>query len=302
MTGKLPVFNIERFAIHDGEGIRTAVFLQGCPLRCPWCANPESQVIGEKLMFLQKKCAGCGTCVQRCPQRAVSLGDGYARIDRSKCVRCGVCASVCPQAALKISGQWMTAEEIFAVVVRDADYYRQTHGGLTLSGGEALLHIDALLPLLRECNEVMIPVDFETCGHVPSESIEKALPWTERFLFDVKTADANKFRRFTGGNLELVLKNLTIIAENDPQKLIIRVPVIPTLNHTAEEIQRILEIALSLGISRVDLLPYHTLGLTKYAQLGQDYSFSEKKSLSPESLQPYADMGKKLGLTVTIGG
>lgn len=302
MTGKLPVFNIERFAIHDGEGIRTAVFLQGCPLRCPWCANPESQVIGKKLMFLQKKCVGCGTCVQCCPQHAASLEDGHAQIGRGCCVRCGACAAACPQAALKISGQWMTADEIFAIVVRDADYYRQTHGGLTLSGGEALLHIEELLPLLQDCKTHQIPVDFETCGHVPAEAIEKALPWTERFLFDVKTADAEKFRRFTGGSLDVVLKNLKIIAKYDAQKLVVRVPVIPTLNHTEKEIRAILDVALRLGISRVDLLPYHTLGMTKYAQLGQDYPFPEKKSLSPEALQSYADMGRKLGLIVTIGG
>lgn len=302
MRGTLPVFNIERFAIHDGEGIRTAVFLQGCPLRCPWCANPESQVIGEKLMFLQKKCVGCGTCAQRCPQHAISLTDGHAQIDRGRCVRCGACAAACPQAALKISGQWMTAEEIFAVVIRDADYYRQTHGGLTLSGGEALLHIDALLPLLQACRENQIPVDFETCGHVPSENIEKALPFTERFLFDVKTTDAEKFHRFTGGTLDPVLRNLEIIAGHDAGKLVIRVPVIPSLNHTAQEIQAIFDLALRLGVRRVDLLPYHTLGMTKYAQLGQEYPFPEKKSLSPEALRPYADMGKAQGLTVTIGG
>lgn len=302
MRGKLPVFNIERFAIHDGEGIRTAVFLQGCPLRCPWCANPESQVIGEKLMFLQKKCVGCGTCVQYCPQHAITLEEGHAQIDRSRCVRCGACANACPQAAMKISGQWMTAEEIFAVVIRDADYFRQTNGGLTLSGGEALLHIDALQPLLQSCQAHQISVAFETCGHVPSENIVKALPWTERFLFDVKTTDGEKFRRFTGGNLDLVLNNLQIIAKHDAQKLIIRVPVIPSLNHTTEEIRTIMDLTLRLGITRLDLLPYHTLGMTKYAQLGQEYPFPEKKSLSPEALQPYADMGRALGLTVSIGG
>ena len=299
---KLPVFNIERFAIHDGEGIRTAVFLQGCPLRCSWCANPESQTIGKNLMFLRKKCAGCGTCVQHCTQQAVSLVDGHAQIDRSRCVRCGACAEACPQAALKIIGQGMTAEEIFSVVIRDMDYYRQTHGGLTLSGGEALLHIDALQPLLQSCKSHQIPIDFETCGHVPSEHIEKALSWTERFLYDVKTTDAEKFYRMTGGNLALVLKNLEIIAERDAKKIVVRIPVIPTFNHTEREIQAILDVALRLNISRVDLLPYHTLGMTKYAQLGREYPFTEKKSLSPEALRSYAEMGRKMGLTVTIGG
>ena len=302
MTGKLPVFNIERFAIHDGEGIRTAVFLQGCPLRCPWCANPESQVIGKKLMFLQKKCVGCGTCVQRCPQHAVSLEDGHAQIDRAKCVRCGACAAACPQAALKISGQWMTAEEIFAIVIRDADYYRQTHGGLTLSGGEALLHIEELLPLLRMCKEAGIGVDFETSGQVPTENILSVLPYTDRFLFDLKTMDAEKLRAVTGGDLQLILKNFRRIAEISPDKLTARIPVIPGFNHTEKDICDLFMFVKEQGVARIDLLPYHTLALSKYKALGREYAWPYPKGLSKEELLPYQEMGKSMGLTVTIGG
>lgn len=302
MNDKLPVFNIERFAIHDGEGIRTAVFLQGCRLRCPWCANPESQAIGEKLMFLAKKCVGCGTCVARCPQGAASLRDGRAHIDRERCVRCGTCAGACPGAALKISGKWMTGDEIYAIIVRDADYYRQTHGGLTLSGGEALLHISALLPLLERCKQDGIGVDFETCGCVSPENVRRALPWTERFLFDIKSLDAARFRAVTGGDLSLVLENLEIIARKDPGKVVLRVPVIPTFNHTERDMAAIFDLAVRHGISRVDLLPYHTLGMTKYAQLGMDYPFPVDKSLKPDALRGYAHMGEALGLEVRIGG
>ena len=302
MSGKLPVFNIERFAIHDGEGIRTAVFLQGCPLNCLWCANPESRHIGPQLMFSEKKCAGCGTCMQKCPKKAITLNGGKARIDRAACVSCGTCEQVCPNGAMQISGNWTTAEDIFSVIVRDADYYRQTHGGVTFSGGEALLHIDSLMPLLEECAEAGIAVDFETCGHVPVESFQKAFPYTEQFLFDVKTADPEVFRRCTGGRLSLVLNNLHWLAEKEPGKIILRVPVIPDVNHGQKEMESIFRLAVQEHISRVDLLPYHTLGMIKYAQLGLEYPFPVRQGLSVKELELYAAEGMKMGLDIRVGG
>lgn len=302
MNGKLPVFNLERFAIHDGEGIRTAVFLQGCTLRCPWCANPESRQIGPQMMFSEKKCAGCGTCVQNCPREAIALNDGKARIDRAACVSCGTCEQACPNGAMQISGKWMSVEEIFSVIERDGDYYRRTHGGVTFSGGEALLHIDSLIPLLEKCAEAGIAVDFETCGHVPEECFWKAFPYTERFLFDVKSTDPEVFRRCTGGNLSLVLNNLRWLAEKDPGKIILRVPVIPEVNHGQKEMESIFRLAVQERISRVDLLPYHTLGMIKYAQLGLEYPFPVRQGLPVKELEPYAAAGKKMGLDVRVGG
>ena len=302
MSGKLPVFNIERFAIHDGEGIRTAVFLQGCPLRCPWCANPESQRIGPQLMYSEKKCAGCGNCVQNCPNRAIVLNGGKARIDRAACSHCGTCEQMCPNGAIRISGKWMTVEEVFSVIVRDVDYYRQTRGGVTFSGGEALLHIDSLMPLMDQCAKAGITVDFETCGHVPKESVQKAFPHTEHFLFDLKSADPEVFRRFTGGDLSLVLGNLHWLAERDPGRIILRVPVIPGVNHEQKEMQSVFRLAVREHISRVDLLPYHTLGMIKYAQLGMAYSFPVRQGLMAADAETYAAEGKEMGLDVRIGG
>ena len=302
MSGKLPVFNIERFAIHDGEGIRTAIFLQGCPLHCPWCANPESQHIGPQLMFSEKKCVACGTCVQNCPGNAITLNDEKARINRTACVSCGTCEQVCPNGAMQISGKWISAEDIFSVIERDADYYKQTHGGVTFSGGEALLHIDSLMPLLEECAKVGFAVDFETCGHVPEKSFQKAFPYTEQFLFDVKTADPEVFRRCTGGRLSLVLNNLHWLAEKEPGKIILRVPVIPDVNHGQKEMESIFRLAVQEHISRVDLLPYHTLGMIKYAQLGLEYPFPVRQGLSVKELELYAAKGIKMGLDIRVGG
>lgn len=302
MTEGLPVFNIERFAIHDGAGIRTAVFLQGCRLRCPWCANPESQTVGLKLMFLQKKCVGCRTCAAVCPQGAAAISEGRAVIDRSRCVRCGTCAAACPAGALQISGKWMTAEEIFDVVIRDQAYYQQTHGGLTLSGGEALLWIDQLMPLLKKCKEANIPVDFETCGHVPAGNIRKAIPRTDTFLFDIKSMNPEAFHSVTGGDLFLVLANFQEIAKEHPEKLVIRVPVIPGFNHTPEDMENIFALAKKYAVRQVDLLPYHTFGLTKYLQLGETCPWPAEKSLAPAELDAYQARGQEMGLIVTIGG
>ena len=302
MNGKLPVFNIERFAIHDGPGIRTTIFLQGCTLRCQWCANPESQSIGRQLMFSEQKCVGCGTCAQSCPHSAVVLKDGKAVIHRDQCEGCGTCESVCLTGAMKISGKWMDAEELFHIVQRDADYYRQTGGGLTLSGGEALLHISALLPLLEQCRDAEIPVAFETCGQVPKAYLKEALPYTILFLYDLKTLDAATLKQYTGGDLSVILENFRLIAEHDPGKLVIRVPVIPGVNDSEAAIRRIFELATSHHVRQVDLLPYHTLGVVKYRQLGIPYPFDHLTAMRKEVIEPVCEIGRAYGLSVTVGG
>ena len=302
MKDELPVFSIERFAIHDGPGIRTVLFLQGCPLRCPWCANPESWEIGPKLLFLEKKCAGCGTCASACPKGALSLWQKKARLDRARCTACGQCAAVCPQHALMVSGQKMRAEDIFRLVRRDRDYYRQTGGGLTLSGGEALLHIDALLPLLSQCREEGIGVAFETCGQVPPVNVQKAFPFTNEFLFDIKTLDEGRMRALTGGDLPKILRNFEWIAHADPGRLIVRTPVIPGFSHSENDLRPIFEWTARHHVRRIDLLPYHTLGAVKYRQLGKVYPFSCLESLKKTDLEPYRKIAEAYGLSVRIGG
>lgn len=298
----VPVFNIERFAIHDGPGIRTTVFFQGCPLRCEWCANPESQKIGRNLMFLEKKCEGCARCVQKCPQGAISIKDGKAYINRNRCICCGTCEEFCLNGAMSIIGETMTLDDIYQVVMRDEDYYKQTGGGLTLSGGEALLYIHELIPLLEKCREEKIHIAAETCGNIPSEVIETAISLVDLFLFDIKTLDAEKLTRYTRGSLSQIEENFYRISANNPDKIIIRVPVIPEVNNTKDDIQRIFGFAVKNKVSRVDLLPYHTLGLTKYRQLGIPYPFRCTESMKKETLLPYKGIGENLGLEITIGG
>ncbi len=299
---QLPVFNIERFAIHDGEGIRTVVFLQGCPLHCAWCSNPESQKIGRKLMFLDRKCSACGACVSACPNRAIIVTEGKKTILRNQCTACGECASVCPNEAMSISGVWMTPKEIFDTVIRDKDYYEESHGGITLSGGEPLNHIRSLIPLLTMCRSEDIRIAAETCGHVPAQNIVLAEQWVDDFLFDVKTLNREKFHRLTGGNLDLILSNFRLLAKLFPEKITVRVPVIPGLNYSQEELNELFEYVLKNGVKRMDLLPYHTLGLTKYRQLGMVYPMKDTKPLNRQDLLPFQETGTSMGLNIRIGG
>lgn len=296
----LDIFEIERFAIHDGPGIRTTVFFQGCPLHCAWCANPESQNVGRHMMFFVKQCSGCGSCVQACLQGAVSIPAGKAACDREKCVSCGACADTCPNNAIKVSGRKITCHELFNVVCRDVDYYQTTGGGVTLSGGEALLQIEKMVPFLEQCQQQNINIAVETCGSISGKLVNMALHYVNLFLFDLKTLNSEKFTRFTGGKLETVLTAFEHIANGNPARLTIRVPVIPGFND--DEIMPIMAYAAAHGVKKVHLLPYHTLGIAKYAHLGRAYPYPIHESMKPEVLQPYVQQGLNMGLTVKIGG
>ncbi len=291
----LRVMEIERFALHDGPGIRTTVFLQGCPLRCPWCANPESQTIGTHLLHLQKRCVGCGRCAAVCPQGSIAMQNGRPVFDRARCVGCGTCVAACPAHALRLSGKTMQPADIVAVLMRDLSYYRHTGGGITVSGGEPLVQAGELATLLALCKAQGLHTAVETTGHAPAAALLACEPLTDLFLYDIKHTDAPTFASVTGGNLPLVLANLALLP---PAKVVLRVPVIPAFNFDEAAIHSIYNLALAMGIRRVDLLPYHTLGVGKYAQLGLAYPYGEHPSLTKQSLASLRAMGEALGLAV----
>ena len=297
----LSLFEIERFALHDGPGIRTTVFLQGCPLRCAWCANPESQTPGKHILTLSGSCVGCKACETVCPEGAITVPE-KAVIDRSLCVLCGTCAARCPAGALGISGQSMSPDDLFSILIRDRDYYKNSGGGVTFSGGEALLQIDALLPLWEQLRAENISVAVETCGAVDAAVIKKAIPLIDLFLFDIKTLDPEIFARYTGGDLGVVLAAFRTVAGAHPEKLIVRVPVIPTVNFDRDSLKSIFTFAADHAVTEVHLLPYHTLGMNKYARLGRIYPFPVTRSLPEEEVVPYREMGEAMGLSVKIGG
>lgn len=295
----VPVFNIERFAISDGPGIRTVVFLQGCPLRCPWCANPESQTIGKKLMRLESKCIGCGLCVSKCQSGALTLTDGKVRLNRERCTCCEECVRICPNACMEISGQQMYLSEIKDIILRDKEYYIDSGGGVTFSGGEALIHFDKLFPLIGSLRESGINIAFETCGQVDEMTMAEAGDCADLFLFDVKSSEPEKFKRYTGGSLECVLDNLTYLASRHAEKIMVRIPVIPGFNYERKDIYDIFLLIRDKGIKRAQLLPYHTLGRTKYEQLGLEYRAADKP-LNKNDLEIFREEGKNLGLEIII--
>lgn len=297
----LLVMEIERFAVQDGPGIRTAVFLKGCEMRCPWCANPESQRRAVLLMHDGTACVRCGACARACPSGAVAFAAGEVPVfDRARCNACAACARVCPAGAITYSGTWMTPEQIMQTVLRDKDYYAASGGGLTLSGGEPLLWGAALLPLLAMCRENAVSVAVETCGQFPPEHLPPLLPYLGLLLFDVKHADAEKLGRVAGGHSETILENLdAAVAFGVP--VTVRIPVIPDFNHTQAEMAEIFRLIKAHGVRQAELLPYHTLGKNKYAKLGLPYTLGAPM-LAPHELEPYRALGEALGLAVKIGG
>lgn len=249
------LFDIQRCSLVDGPGLRTTVFFKGCNLRCAWCHNPESQRMENQMMIHHRLCTGCGACRRVCPHQLEA------------CDLCGRCADYCPARARELVGREMSVEEVYAEAAQDRRYYERSGGGVTCSGGECMLQLEALDALLRLCHENGIHTAVDTAGHVPFSCFERVLPHTDLFLYDLKGWDEARHRQNTGLSNRLILENLTRLAQCAPQKLLIRIPVIPGANATDEEMQAMADFLRGLKVRRVELLPYHRMGEHKYADL-----------------------------------
>lgn len=297
----LNLFDIQRFSLHDGPGIRTTVFFKGCPLHCPWCSNPESQSREPQILYMENKCVGCGRCANACPQKAISFQNGRPIFHREICVGCGTCQQACLQDSIVLSGKCCTVEQVLDIVEKDRAYYEDTGGGITLSGGEPLCQPEAAALLLKSAGERGFHRAIETTANVSQDGFSQVLDHTDLFLIDMKHWDKEVLQRVTGGNLEMILSNIRM-AVKAKKEVILRVPVIPGFNFDAESMEGIFRLSQDLGVKKVDLLPYHVLGKNKYAQLGCAYPMDASiSSLEKEKLAPFVIMGEKMKITVTVG-
>jgi len=296
------VFDIQRYSVHDGPGLRTNVFLKGCPLRCAWCANPESQNLQPELMLAAHNCMTCGQFATPCPVCWAQAGSAAGRI-----AALGERPFVCPTGAIHWVGERRTAGEVMAEVRRDAPFYDHS-GGLTLTGGEATMQPAFAEALLRLAQAAGIHTALETSGHTQWAVFERLLPHLDLMLYDVKHVDSELHRRYTGLDNALILENLRRIADLPAPKLVVRVPVIPGFNADAASLTAIAAFVLGLGcrVSAIDLLPYHTLGKAKYHALGRDYPWEEEPRLTDAEMQRLAEVVVEVvglaGLPVRVGG
>lgn len=275
------VFNIQKFCVNDGPGIRTTVFLKGCPLRCLWCHNPESYSAQPQLSYEDSKCIRCARCVQACPKNCHSIGnDGTHVIDRSRCIGCGRCVQSCPVTALRITGEWMSAENVMEKVLQDRIFYETSGGGITISGGEPFFQPDFTAELLRLAAQENIHTCVETSGYVDYKNILKSLPYIDLMLWDIKEMDPDRHRQYTGGSLDIVLENLDrVCAAGLP--VILRCPVVPEMNDRRENEHAIELLANKYrNILGVQKMPYHNLGIHKSAAHGMEkqMDYSKKQS------------------------
>ena len=297
------IFNIQRYSIHDGPGIRTTAFLKGCPLRCLWCQNPESQIMRPEIFFVSENCTGCGACAEVCPQGAIEVLQGCSRTDRALCIGCGKCTEVCPNEARNLMGRSQTAQQVFQELAADEIFYQRSGGGVTLSGGEPLAQPEFATEVLRLCKGASIHTALDTCGYAPWETMRQVLEYVDLVLYDFKHMDPQQHETYTGASNEVILENAKRIQQLGIPMLA-RVPVIPGFNDTAENLSATARfIATELGDSiRVHLLPYHRLGETKHERMEQPGKAIAAESPSDEQMEQMREVYESFGLEVYLGG
>lgn len=259
------ITDIKRFAVHDGDGIRTTVFFKGCPLECVWCHNPEGIKSRPEIGYYEHKCRDCGLCAKLC--KANTYKDGRHEFNSTECDLCGKCSTVCPAEAFTVYGKLVTAEELLTILLEDKDFYENSGGGITLSGGECLMQADFSKEVLTLCKNTGLNTAVDTCGCVPKDAFDKVIPYTDMFLYDIKAIDPKIHKKCTGRSNELILENLKYI-DSLGCKSEIRIPYVPGYN--SGEIEKIRDFLLPLkNVTRVKVLPYHNLAGSKYKALGR---------------------------------
>jgi pyruvate formate lyase activating enzyme len=295
------VLRIERFAIHDGPGIRTTVFLKGCPLRCWWCHSPESQSPQREFLPQPDRCVRCAACTAACPHHAARPAADGGPIAPAECDICGACAQACPTGARELAGRTMTVESLMAEIERDRIFYDESEGGVTFSGGEPLMQPAFLAAMVRTCRASAIHVAVDTCGHADRWTLVELAPDVDLFLFDVKLMDEERHRAATGVSNIRILQNLEYLAAIHP-RVVARFPLIPGVNDDDENVLATGAFLASLRLTRVDVLPYHRAGLAKYERLQRPYALPDTRPVSSDRLAHVVRLLEGCGLIVRPGG
>ena len=296
------VFDIQRFALHDGDGIRTLVFLKGCPLHCTWCANPESMCAEPELWNIKHRCIGCSLCVNNCPSKALTLTDDGIQVDRDACTTCGSCVKTCYSGSINVVGRYLTVDELYTEINRDRAFFDTSGGGVTFSGGEPTQQADFLRAMLIKCQENGLTTAIETCGITNWQTMSSLLEHLDLVLIDLKHMDTEIHKQHTGGGNEGILENIRKLDEAGmPHR--IRMPLVPGINDSEENIQATADFICTLKhMERFDLLPYHRLGEPKWEQIDKTYALHGVKPPEIEEVNRVAEIFRQRGIKISIGG
>ena len=300
------ITNIQKFSIHDGDGIRTTVFFKGCPLKCEWCHNPETQRFEKEMQVDREKCTGCGTCASVCPNGAVRMTEDHRPSwDPKACTFCGKCENFCPAGSREIVGREYTVKELTKELMKDQMFYEESGGGVTFSGGEVMsMDMDFILAMAKELKRQDVTLTIDTCGYVPYERFEKILPYVNTFLYDVKVMDPELHKKYMGTDNKLILENLIRLSQ-DGARIYIRIPTIKEVNGNEQNMKETIAFLKEHDIhpAGVNLLPYHDTGSGKYAKLGMEYKGTDLHAPDKEEMEALAALFVNAGFTNTkIGG
>lgn len=295
------ITNIQRFSVNDGPGIRSTVFMKGCPLSCEWCHNPECLSSRPQIYYVQEKCAMCGKCVENCAENAISL-EKKQRFDWDKCVLCMRCIEACPNRALIQVGYEIEPDAVLAEVESDLLFYKNSGGGLTVSGGEPLFQYEFVTYLFKSARQKNISTALDTSGYVERQKLMEILNHVDLLLYDIKHVNPTKHKQKTGRTNKLILENVKKIAEINKEKLMIRIPIIPGFNDSVSELKEIADFIKPLGVQRVDIFPYHRYATKKYDMLGIQNKMNGYKEHSDKENENFKNIFESYGFQVSIGG
>ena len=299
------ITNVQKFSIHDGDGIRTSVFFKGCPLKCEWCHNPETQRFEKEMQCDKEKCVGCGTCAKVCPNGAISMENGKPEMKKDACTFCGKCVNFCPIGIREIIGREYSVKELIKELMKDQMFYEESGGGVTLSGGEVMaMDIDYILAIAKELTRQDVTLTIDTCGYVPYEKFQAILPYVNTFLYDVKVMDPKLHKKYIGVDNQLILDNLIRLAA-DGARIYIRIPTIKEVNGNEKNMKETIAFLKEHDIhpAQINLLPYHDTGSGKYSKLDMEYKGTDLHAPEKEEMESFVRLFVESGFQNTkIGG